>query len=115
MPDLNTEALEAAARAIWSVSFENARDDNAWEAIAEETRVGVREEARRAITAYLAARAEQGFREMPREPTREMVKAAGAQAMKINPAEDDDWRAVAFDSLSIYRAMFDAKTHGGEG
>lgn len=114
---MHQDAVEAAARAIHERGEEAlpARTRLPWAQASAPVRSARLADAQAAIAAYLAHRAEAGWRMMPREPTREMVKAAGAQAMKINPAEDDDWRAVAFDSLSIYRAMFDANAAAGGG
>lgn len=130
MTDANQDAIEAAARALYALNPIELAGEHidgfkvspnviaSWDDFAEwadpDPRDSYRAEARASIAAYLAARAAKGWREMPREPTAGMREAAGAQAMKINPAKDDDWRAVAFDSLSIYRAMFDA-AGGGDG
>jgi hypothetical protein len=56
------EQVERVARAIWAVSFRPDTDDNSWDGqgVSDETRDGVREEARAAIAAMGAALPPQG-------------------------------------------------------
>lgn len=108
---VDEEIIAAAAEIIhgYSQSRQRVLRHTQLEAAPETVRLARLADAEGAITAYLAAMAERGFQMMPREPSSAMLKAAGDTAFRINPAmEGDGAKAVAFDSLSIYRAMFDA-------
>jgi len=70
------------------------------------------QEARFFTDAYLSRLSELGYVVVPREPTPAMVAACGKTAQKINPAlKAGDYKSIAFDGLSIYRAMIAASQH----
>jgi hypothetical protein len=90
---IDPKALEAAARAIFNGSAEE------WECLPLIHKLVFRSQAKAAITAYLQAREQEGFVEVPREPTEAMLHAAMS-------------RECSGDMyFSIYRAMISA--HGG--
>lgn len=109
-PKLDDEALEAAAKAgreaIRPFQRLNPGENGAqssleWEEMQEVYQRPFRQIARAAITAYLAKRREQGFAEMPREPTDAMDRAGRAERRR-----QDDANISA--TSEIYEAMFDA-------
>lgn len=68
------EQVERVARAIWAVSFRPDTDDNSWDGqgVSDETRDGVREEARAAIAAMGAA--------LPPQVSPELIEKLGKLA-----------------------------------
>lgn len=109
--NLDTEALEAASDALRC--SEAKCDEGKYEPLGDllgfsgenAARIVCREGARAAITAYLSAMAEKGFRMMPREATRDMTLAWAikSEAFKGTGAAHQHAREV-------WSAMFDAAT-----
>lgn len=111
---LDKEALEKAAREILLFVAEQ-EGAPPWEDLGDQGRTAYIEAAQAAITAYLAACAEKGFRMMPREVDDRMWEAGRARYPTLDELEDgleeqgeDVYFEVIPGPINIWEAMFDA-------
>lgn len=75
---MTDKAIEAAAKAISRERFlDGGTDDDGWDSASDGLKDDYRRQAQAAISAYLSARMEQGWKMCPKEATDEMGRVSG--------------------------------------